>query len=75
MIVALGDEDVALAVESQLMRHVQCRVSGRTTIAAVCALAVSGDRPEHLRLQVEPAHTLVVEIAEIERAVGPIVNP
>ena len=69
MIVALGDVEMSRGIELDLVRHVQRRVGGRPAIAGVALLAVAGDRRRSARLQVEPSDALIVEIAEVQRAV------
>ena len=59
----------ARPVEHRFMRHAQRRVDGRAAVAGVALLAVAGEDGRPPRSQVEPADTLVVEVAEDERAV------
>ena len=50
-------------------------VGRRPAVAGVAALAVAGDVGRAARPQIEPADALVVEIAEVERAVRPMSRP
>ena len=70
MIVAFGGVDVALSIESKLVRHVHRRIGGRTAIAFVSTLAVPRDRCELPRFQVQPPQPLIVEVAEVQSLVG-----
>src|SRR5260370_32169385 len=68
--VALGDIEVALRVEAQLVRHVERGANGRSAIARMTALAGTCDDNDALRGEVQPADALVVEIAKVQAAVG-----
>ena len=71
VVVALGDVEVPRLVELDFVRHVQGGLRGRPAVAVVALLSAAGDRRDGLRLRIEAADALVVEIAEVERAVGP----
>ena len=70
VVVALGDVEVAAAVEADLVRHVQRASGRRPAVAGVGPLTVAGDVDRAPCRQVEPPDPLVVEIAEVQRAVG-----
>src|SRR5205823_2563601 len=67
--VSLDDVEVAVSIEAQLVGHVERRVERRAAVARVAALPVSDDAGDRLRGQVEAANPLVVEVAEVERAI------
>ena len=69
VIVALDDVEVSPRIELDLVRHVQHGVRRRTAVAAVTPLAVAGNRRRPSRRQVQAPDHLVVEVAEVERAV------
>ena len=69
--VALGDEQVAARIEPDLVRHVQRGRRRRPAVAGVPPLAAPRDRRHAPRGEIEPADALIVEIAEVQRAVGP----
>jgi hypothetical protein len=52
------------------VRHVQGGSSRRSAVAAISFLAVARDDSRSMRLQVEPADALIVQIAEVQRSVG-----
>ena len=70
MVVTLGDEQVAHAIEPQFVRHVERGRRRWSTVTAVSAFAAAGDRGQPLRGEVEPPDALVVEVAEVQAAVG-----
>ena len=67
--VALDDVEMARAVELDLVRHVQGGLGGGTAVAVVAPLAVSSDGGRGPGLAVQPPDALVVQIAEVQRAV------
>ena len=69
VVVALDDIEVAAGVELDLVRHVQHGVRRRPAVAAVAPLAVAGDGRRATRRQAQAPDHLVVEVAEVERAV------
>jgi hypothetical protein len=69
VIVALCDVEMTTAIELNLVRHVQRRRRGLSAITAVFTLPVSRDRRQAARFEIEPPDPLVIEIAEVERAV------
>jgi hypothetical protein len=71
MVVALGDVQMTGRVELNFMRHVQRCRRRRTAIPAVGLPAVAGDGPGLTRNQVEAANPLIVQIAEVQRPIGP----
>jgi hypothetical protein len=70
MVVALGDVEMAGAVELDLVRHVQRRGDGRAAVAVVSRPPAAGDRRRPARVQIEPPDALVAEVAEIQGAIG-----
>ena len=70
MVVALRDVQIAACIKANFMRHVQRCFERWAAVAAIASLAVSGDGRELFRCQVEPADSLVVEVAEKQGAVG-----
>jgi hypothetical protein len=71
MVVALGDVHVAGGVELNFVRHVQGGSGRRFAITAVGFLAVARDDGGSMRRKVEPADALIVQIAKVQRPVGP----
>jgi len=69
MAVALSDINVAAAIEPQLVRHVQRGCCGGPAVAAIAALAAAGDGGQPLRQEIETPDALIVEVAEIQRAI------
>ena len=69
VVVALDDVEVAARVELDLVRHVQQGLGRRPAVAAVAPPAVAGDGRRGARRQTQAADHLVVEVAEVERAV------
>ncbi len=70
VVVALRDVQVAEPIEPELVRHVQGRGRCRPAVAAVPTFAVAGDCCQPLRRKIEAPDALVVEIAEVQGAVG-----
>jgi hypothetical protein len=69
VVVPFCDVQVARAVELDLVRHVQRRLDRRSAVARIPLFAIAGDRRHLLRLRIETANALVVEVAEIQSAV------
>src|SRR5439155_4333758 len=69
VVVALGDVDVAAAIEPQLVRHVQRRRSRWPAVAAIPTLTIAGNRGQLFRRQIETSNALIVEIAKVQSAV------
>ena len=67
--VPFDDIEVSDSVELDFMRHVEGGVGGGPPVAAVAALAVAGDRRRATGSQVETTDPLVVQIAEVQRAI------
>src|SRR5919204_4063754 len=71
VIVTLGNVQIALRVELNFVRHVQrCRSRG-PAVATVALLPVAGHGRRSMAFQIEPPNPLVIEIAEVQRAIGP----
>jgi hypothetical protein len=58
-----------------LVRHVQRGRGRRSTVAAIGSLTAASDGSGATRFEIEPADALIVEIAEIQRPIGPDRQP
>src|SRR6185369_8546210 len=71
MVVAFGDVQMAGRVELNFMRHVQRCRRRRPAIPAVGLPAVACDRPGLTRNRIEATDPLIIQIAEVQRPIGP----
>src|SRR5262245_23968941 len=69
VVISFGDVDVSNGIEAEFMGHVQARLRGWATVAAIAFLPVARNCDQPLRCEIQPSCALIVEIAEVQRSV------
>ena len=67
----IRDVEIARRVQREPLRVIQLRVHRRTAIPSISFFAVAGDGGHALGTEIQAADALVVQVAEIQGAVGP----
>src|SRR5579872_951986 len=71
MIQPLDEEHISGAIEADLIWFIQRCLSRGTAIARVSLVSISGYGRAYTRLQIQPAHAMIIDLTKIKRAIRP----